>query len=322
MIEVKRFHPDLASIWNEFVLTAKNSTFLFHRNYLSYHEDRFSDHSVLLYKKGKIIAVLPANEVDNKITSHAGLTYGGLVLQKDAKLEEVLSGFYHALNYYSSLGYTELIYKCFPPFLAEFTAQEDLYALYLLQAELFRRDSGCVLPLGQSLPVQTRRYRSAKKATALNVQCVQSLDPTFYIEKILAPTLWQRYKALPVHTVAEMKLLMERFPENIRLFEATLDEPIAGTIIYETPTVAHAQYIAATEKGKDVGALDLLFIHLLQDQYRHKKFFSFGISNENDGRYLNRGLLSWKEGFGARTVAIDFYRIQMENFRMLEAYAD
>jgi len=322
MIDIKRFQPDLAPVWNEFIQKAKNATFLFHRNYLSYHEDRFRDHSILVYKKGKVIAALPANEADSKIFSHSGLSYGGLVLEKEVRLEEVLSFFYHILQYYSSQGYTELIYKCFPLFLAEFPAQEDLYAMHLLRAELFRRDCSCVSPMGQSLPFQQRRLRSARKASALNVRCRSSLDPTFYIEKILAPTLWERYKVLPVHTVSEMKLLMQRFPKNIRLFEATLEEPVAGTIIYETPTVAHAQYIAATERGKDTGALDLLFIQLLQDHYRDKKFFSFGISNENDGLYLNRGLLNWKEGFGGRTFTIDFYRIQIDNYQLLEAYSD
>lgn len=41
------------------------------------------------------------------------------------------------------------------------------------------------------------------------------------------------------------------------------------------------------------------------------KYFDFGISNENNGRFLNRGLIAQKEGFGARTIVHDFYELSI-----------
>lgn len=82
-------------------------------------------------------------------------------------------------------------------------------------------------------------------------------------------------------------------------------------MIYESTRVAHVQYIAASPRGRELGALDQLFVHLLDETYAAKDFFDFGISNEQDGRTLNRGLIEQKEGFGARAVVHDFYRLRI-----------
>lgn len=96
MITVKRYTPENHQTWNEFVKQSRQGTFLFDRNYMDYHQDRFHDHSLMIYYKDKLYALLPANEVvsasGNKVgsdsdieislkelVSHQGLTYGGLL---------------------------------------------------------------------------------------------------------------------------------------------------------------------------------------------------------------------------------------------------
>jgi hypothetical protein len=137
---------------------------------------------------------------------------------------------------------------------------------------------------------------------------------------VLTPRLAARHAVKPVHSVEEITLLASRFPENIRQFSVYCDDEIvAGTTIYETPTVAHAQYIAATDRGQKIGALDYLFAWLLDEFYRDKRYFDFGICNEQDGRVLNHGLQDWKEGFGGRGYAHDFYEIDTANYSKLES---
>lgn len=322
MVVIERYDPKFITQWNDFIDHSKNGSFLFNRDYMDYHQDRFQDHSLLLFKDTKLVGVLPANEKDRIIYSHGGLSYGGLVLPREVRLQEVLGFFYYILKYFSENGYAELIYKCFPSFLTTFPSQEDLYAFHLLNAELIRRDSGCVSPLGQQLAYQQRRIRSIKKAEKAGVWIRENSDPTFFWEHILTPGLWDRHQLKPVHTLAEINLLKKRFPLQIRFFEAGVKQTTAGTVIYETPTTVHAQYISATHEGREGGDIDLLFHTLLSDTFKHKQFFSFGISNEDNGRYLNRGLQDWKEGFGGRTVALDFYKIQSKNFVQLASYAD
>ena len=59
-------------------------------------------------------------------------------------------------------------------------------------------------------------------------------------------------------------------------------------------------------------------MHLLQTVFQNKPFFDFGISNENQGKTVNKGLQYWKEGFGARTVVQRFYEVQTVNHNLLQ----
>ena len=55
-----------------------------------------------------------------------------------------------------------------------------------------------------------------------------------------------------------------------------------------------------------------------------ERYFDFGISNEQGGRKLNRGLIDQKEGFGARAVVHDHYAIDFAAWRpgqLVEALA-
>ena len=87
---------------------------------------------------------------------------------------------------------------------------------------------------------------------------------------------------------------------------------LAGVLIYESSEVAHAQYIAATDLGKNVGALDAIMDYLVNSYYLDKKYFDFGISTEEQGKYLNINLINNKESFGARSVVYDFYEMNLQ----------
>jgi lipid II:glycine glycyltransferase (peptidoglycan interpeptide bridge formation enzyme) len=103
-------------------------------------------------------------------------------------------------------------------------------------------------------------------------------------------------------------LLASRFPENIVLHSAFLgEEMVAGVVMYLANQVAHAQYIASNEQGRELGALDLVFQTLITETYHGWSCFDFGISTEQAGRVLNVGLIAQKEGFGARAVMYDQY---------------
>ena len=56
----RRYTAEDAELWNEFVASAKNATFLFHRDFMDYHSDRFTDFSVLVFKDDALYALLPA----------------------------------------------------------------------------------------------------------------------------------------------------------------------------------------------------------------------------------------------------------------------
>ena len=85
--------------WNAFMDKAKNATFLFHRDFMEYHKDRFQDYSVIVLDGEKWVAVLPANRVENEVFSHQGLTYGGLIYDEKIKLASVIEMFKSVLSF-------------------------------------------------------------------------------------------------------------------------------------------------------------------------------------------------------------------------------
>jgi hypothetical protein len=57
-----------------------------------------------------------------------------------------------------------------------------------------------------------------------------------------------------------------------------------------------------------MGALDLLFHELINNYYVDYPIFDFGQSTEQNGNYLNGGLIFQKEGFGGRGAVYETYR--------------
>src|SRR4051812_7134226 len=90
-LRVEKYHPELKAAWDLFIKEAKNSIFLFNRDYMEYHADRFLDHSLLFYYDDELLCVLPAAESSSEINSHAGLTYGGFIMSKRATASFMLS---------------------------------------------------------------------------------------------------------------------------------------------------------------------------------------------------------------------------------------
>ena len=97
---VKKYQKSDYLAWNTFIGQAKKATFLFYRDFMEYHKDRFDDFSLMIYDEEKIVAVLPANRVGDTVYSHQGLTYGGLVYSQKLKLAAVLEVFKSILFLY------------------------------------------------------------------------------------------------------------------------------------------------------------------------------------------------------------------------------
>lgn len=90
MIEIHRYTAAYHRDWNDFVSESSNGTFLFLREYMEYHADRFTDYSLLVYDGNKLLALLPANRSGDVLYSHAGLTYGGLIVTARNTTAQVL----------------------------------------------------------------------------------------------------------------------------------------------------------------------------------------------------------------------------------------
>lgn len=297
-------------IWNEFVKSSKNGHFFFLREYMEYHSERFEDHSLLVFgDNGKLAAILPANLTGSVLWSHQGLTFGGFVVDDKIKTETMLNIFSELKCYLTTINIEKLIYKSIPYIYHEKPAEEDRYALFLENASLIRRDITSTINLKATVRYSKGRKWAINKAKKDQLAVVESIDfPAFWV--LLSAVLESHHGARPVHSLQEIVRLFHLFPKNIRLFLAKKDsEVVAGALIYENRDIVHTQYLASSDLGRGIGGLDFLIDHLIKDEFQNKKYFDFGISNEDLGRTLNSGLISQKEGFGARAVAQDTYEI-------------
>lgn len=313
-LRIIAYESSQMKVWDEFVKQSKNGTFLFLRGYMDYHEERFNDKSIMIWDANQLMALLPGNEEGDKYISHGGLTYGGLITDFSMKTPVMLKIFHEVLVYLREISISKFIYKSIPYIYHRMPAEEDRYALFLCGAKLVRRDVLAVVPRRERPPYQERRIRAIKKAKKSCIEVCQSQDfEGFWI--ILTDLLLEKYGIAPVHSLSEIQLLSGRFSDNIKLYAAFRGKRmLSGVVIYETDNVAHVQYIAANQEGKEYGALDLVFDHLLTGVYMDNKFFDFGISNERNDFLLNKGLIDQKEGFGGRAVVHDQYEIDLADF--------
>lgn len=311
-------HKDY-ELWNAFISTAKNATFLFHRDFMEYHQDRFQDFSLMVFDGNKLISVLPANKVDDTIISHQGLTYGGFVVTEKIKLEQFLEIFKSVLQFLNAKQILKLDVKLIPSIYNAYFSEEIKYALFLTEAKLTRRDCLSVIDLTKPFSFSKDRKLCARRGEKNNLIIKEELNFELFWNTILIPNLEQKHQVKPVHSLEEIISLQQKFPNNIRHFNVYKeDELVAGTTVFITNTVAHPQYISGNEQKNELGSLDFLYNHLITEVFKDKAFFDFGISNENQGKNLNSGLQFWKETFGTRTIVQDFYEVKTSNFHLLE----
>jgi hypothetical protein len=308
---VRAYESADAAEWDELVRRSRSGHFFFLRGYMEYHADRFDDASLVVHDGERMVAGLPATRHGDTIVSHGGLTFGGLVSPPELTTRRTVVAFDAVLRTLARAGARRLVYKPVPHIYHALPNEEDLYALFLHGARLVRRDVSAALRPGLAGRYSKGRASGIRQAHRWNPTIEECGDFDAFMS-LESEALETRHGVSPAHTADEMRLLATRFRENIRLFcVRSARRMIAGTIIYETPMVAHAQYIGATGEGRELHALDALLHELVTDVFADKRWFDFGISTTGQGRVLNEGLSRNKESFGARAVAYDWYELDL-----------
>ena len=311
---VKKYDQNDYKIWNDFIAQAKNATFLFHRDFMEYHKDRFEDFSLLVYQDEKLISILPANKVANAIYSHQGLTYGGLVSIAKVKGEKVEAVLDVVLSFLKENSFETFYYKPIPNFYFPEGNNEIDFFLFKRGAVLDRKEMNLAVNLELSLQISKSKLKHFRRIEDLDLDIMEEEDFNPFWEKILEPRLLEKFNVKPVHTKEEILFLKQNFHENIRQYSVYQnDEIIAGITIFETENVVKSQYGATSKKGEEVRALDFLFINLIEKYKRNgKRFFDMGIVNEENESGYHSGLLKQKEELGCTVYNQDFYKIEIK----------
>jgi hypothetical protein len=299
------------------------ATFLHSRTFLSYHQDRFKDKSlVFLNAQDEWIAVFPAavDPIDSGvISSHPGSSYGGILHAGRGLGSCMIELLSQMIIFYQKKGFSRLIYKAVPSFYHQVPSQDDLYGLFRVGATLFRRDLSCTLDLqgpGVLSNKALSKMRNMMRKSESNGVCIEWDNPNHFdlFWAILEENLQKKYAKKPVHTLEEIKILKNRFGQNIHLVTACQKERVlAGTILFKTETTLHTQYLSVTQDGKALFALDFLIQTCIEfAKKRGYKFFDFGINTENNGHILNESLYQSKVKHSGSGTVQDFYEVDLK----------
>lgn len=316
-LSVQTYTPAHQESWNIFVRSADNSNFLFERNFMEYHSDRFADASVLLIEDEQPVAVFPANRNNDTVYSHQGLTYGGLILAERRNVKKMIEYFYLVIDHYLQCGVKNIVYKPIPSYLCKTTNDFEHFVLNILNADTVRVDTSFVVDYRNELKFQERRRRSVKKGQKAFTNIHTDNNFEAFWNEILIPNLQEKFGSAPVHSLNEIKLLHSRFPDQIKQVNAYIDgEIVAGVTLFDFNKCIHCQYISSNDHGRNTGAIDTLFNTLISEYQKDRTYFSMGTTN-NNGNDLNIGLCEWKEGWGAQIHSHFHYRFHTENVSSL-----
>lgn len=316
---IRRYTSKDFALWNAFISSAKNATFLFHRDFMEYHQDRFQDFSMLVFDEDKLVSAVPANRVGENVFSHQGLTYGGFIFDAKIKLGQVLEITKSVLQFLKQNEVITFQLKLIPAIYNQFFSEEIEYALFLTEAKLIRRDCLSVIDLTKPFSFSKDRVQGIKRGEKNKLFVKEETNFELFWNKILIPNLSQKHQAKPVHSLEEITKLYHNFTGNIKQFNVYQDNIIvAGTTLFFSDKVVRSQYISGNDAKNQLGSLDFLHNYLLTEIIKNKAYFDFGTSHEENGIKINEGLLYWKESFGAKTTVQDYYEVKTSNYSLLE----
>ena len=314
MYEILPYSQEHESRWDRFVMEdSMNGTFLQTRKFLNYHpEGRFTDASFFVEKSGIVVAVVPGCSVEGKFISHQGSTFGGPVISKDFYSGNKILEIVKTIDNYIVQNFKEVKLKPTAPIFAN--APVDLLDYALEHAGFSRHtELSCYTPITNNVdPLENckrecrHNFRQSEKLNLEYGEIPNDEMEKFYEFLTLSKA---RYKTKPVHTLAELNDLKSRFPDEILFRGVWLNAQdakervyLSGMMIFylKQAKVFHFQYLAPDDSKRETNATTALFVNAMREAAKKGcEKFSWGISTENGGAYLNENLYRFKESFGA-----------------------
>lgn len=313
-MKIVPYMPENAEVWDSFIKNCPMATFLHSRRFLSYHGERFNDVSLMFFDEGKLRAVLPAAANADSVISHSGATYGGIMHDGWLHGNRMLAALSLAATHYASGGFKKLHYKPVPFIFQQRVYQDDIYALFRLGAVRVRSDLSTAINLRQPGRISSGRKGSRDKSRRAGVCMVDAKNDIGGVWNLIRDNLQRKHSLLPTHSAQELQLLAELFPKNIFFRAAKLHgegDMLAAGVLFKCNNAIHTQYLAASESGRAVCALDGLIFGMIEELSSETEWFSFGVSTENGGQVLNQSLYEFKQRFGGSGVVHDFYVIEL-----------
>lgn len=305
---VRKYTSSDKQNWDDFVSKAKNATFLFHRDFMEYHQDRFEDYSLIIEDEKKWVAVLPANIVGDTLFSHQGLTYGGLVIRENFAKTTIITIFESLIVHLKKNQFKNFFIK---PILSFYTDENNFvmeYSLVLKNTDLYRKDINLFIDFKSNFSISKSKLKHFRRVSSLGLEIREDANFQLFWNDVLIPRLKEKHNAKPVHTLEEIIYLHSKFPENVKQFNVYFEDKIlAGITLFVFKNGVKSQYGATTPLGEKMRALDFLFISLIHKFKDKFSFFDMGTVSENQGKSINQGLLKQKQELGCSISEQNYY---------------
>ena len=187
--QVKLYQPQDFNLWNAFISVAKNATFLFHRNFMEYHSDRFQEYSLLVFDEENLMAVVPANRVGATVFSHQGLSYGSIVIKEAIRIKEYVAIVKQIMQFLQTNGVENLEIKQLPKIYNQTIADEMDYVAFLMQSSPFRTDVYLTMDMQIDYQPNRNRKRALKIASELGIEIKEEKNYVGFWNQVLIPNL-------------------------------------------------------------------------------------------------------------------------------------
>tara|TARA_Y100001970_G_scaffold63393_1_gene81183 strand:+ start:6002 stop:6952 length:951 start_codon:yes stop_codon:yes gene_type:complete len=307
MLEVIKYEDNKHhNLWNDFILHSNNGTIFHLRNFLSYHRERtFNDCSFIFYNKKNIEAVFTGAILDECLYSHPGASFGGFVYNElsfpyanqivDALIIEA-----------KKLKLKEIVIIP-PPFIYYKKYNETMeYCLYSKGFDNIEYYISSFVNLETNLMNQMsdRKKRYIKKFEK-EIQIKLSNDIDSFYPILINNKL--KHKATPTHTLEELKILMEKFPNKIKLLLTSKDNQIIGGslnfITNDDSCILFYNMINYDYQHLQIASIQI-YESLKWAKKNNLKFLDIGVSQiyKNNQIVPHESLINFKEQFGAQAM--------------------
>lgn len=319
-VTVKQYKNNNQNDWENFIdISTSNKSIFFLRKFLSYHNDnKFNDHSLLIYNKNNLIGLLPA-AVNNmrSLISHPGLSHGSFALRLGLGIEDILEIISAVQEYIRENRFTGLLINSQPLIYSRQQSSYLDFALLRLGFINYCTDLTNYISI-DSPEEMCGRYsdscqRAIKKAKKSELKFSESNDYTgFY--RILESNLMQRHNVSPTHTIEEMHMLKDLFPAAIKLFTVSYKGTIiSGTVAFRINSSTQLLfYIAHDPTFQEMRPVNLLIsevnIWCYKNKYKILDLGKFTLNGEP-----NFTLARFKESFGSTGTFRNKYRWESNN---------
>ena len=293
-------------LWDKYIHQSNNGTIFHLRKFLSYHQERnFNDCSLLFYQKEKIQALLTAAIINNKLYSHPGASFGGFVYNKISF--EIAQKMIDLLINYSIRNKIKEITIIPPPFIYYKSYNEAMeYCLYNqgFKIEEYYISSFVDLKTNIIDQIHNRKKRYIKKIIN-TVQIKESHELEKFYPILLDNKL--RHKTKPTHTLEELQILMNLFPNQIKLFLSYYNNKIIGGalnfVTNQNTCILFYNMIDYEYKDLQIGSLQI-YESLKWAQNQNLDYLDIGVSQlyKKNKIIPHTSLINFKEQFGAQAM--------------------